>query len=155
VEIVALLGFAIVRTRTRLAPLLFALTLLAAPIAAQAHHRSGPCDIHRRDGETVVSHSRRLIRCAAGRWEVPGGAAKAVCIADAESGLDPEAGGEDGEYLGLFQHSAEAWPGRYETWTRDAWELDENALSGRTNAIVTLRMVHADGWGPWEGVGDC
>jgi hypothetical protein len=86
---------------------------------------------------------------------VPGGAETAICIADVESGLHPEATSETGEYLGLFQHAAEAWPGRYETWTREAWALDESALSGRTNAIVTIRMVNANGWGPWEGVGDC
>ena len=82
---------------------------------------------------------------------MPGGAEKAICIAEVESGLDPEGGLADGEYLGLFQHGAEAWPDRYRAWTRPAWELDESALSGRTNAIVTIRMVNASGWGPWRG----
>jgi hypothetical protein len=58
-----------------------------------------------------------------------------------------------GEFLGLFQHSAEAWPDRYEEWTRPSWQLSENALNGRRNAVVTIRMVNANGWGPWEGVG--
>jgi hypothetical protein len=26
-------------------------------------------------------------------------------------------------------------------------------LNGRTNAVVTMRMVNAEGWGPWAGVG--
>jgi hypothetical protein len=103
----------------------------------------------------VRSFSKRLIRCAAERWEVPGGPEKAICIAEAESHLNPRATSEGGEYLGLFQHSAEAWPDRYEAWTRPAWELDESALSGRTNAIVTIRMVNDGGWGPWEDVGGC
>jgi hypothetical protein len=132
-----------------------ALGLLALPAPAGAHHRPGPCDVHRAEGESLRSHSKRLIRCAAERWEVPGGAETAICIADVESGLNPEATSETGEYLGLFQHAAEAWPGRYETWTREAWALDESALSGRTNAIVTIRMVNADGWGAWGDVGDC
>ena len=128
---------------------------LAIPATATAHHGDGPCDVHRRDGERITRHSKRLIRCATERWEVPGGAARAICIADAESGLDPSAESEDGTYLGLFQHLAEAWPERYETWTRPGWDLDESALSGRTNAIVTIRMVSAGGWGAWAEVGDC
>ena len=124
----------------------------SAPPAAAG---TGPCDLRRAEGESVRSFSRRLIRCATDRWEVPGGAEKAVCIADAESHLNPRATSAGREYLGLFQHSAEAWPDRYETWTRPAWGLDESALSGRTNAIVTIRMVNEGGWGAWEGVGDC
>jgi len=125
----------------------------AAPVAAAP--TTGPCDLRRVDDEGVRSFSRRLIRCATERWEVPGGADKAICIADAESNLNPRATSAGGEFLGLFQHSAEAWPERYDEWTRPAWELDANALSGRTNAIVTIRMVNDAGWGPWEGVGDC
>jgi hypothetical protein len=125
----------------------------ASPVAAAPTTR--PCDLRRFDDEGVRSFSRRLIRCATGRWEVPGGADKAICIADAESNLNPRATSAGGQYLGLFQHSAEAWPERYDEWTRPAWDLDENALSGRTNAIVTIRMVNDAGWGPWEDVGDC
>jgi hypothetical protein len=88
-------------------------------------------------------------------WEVPGGFEKALCISETESGLNPESTSESGDYLGLFQHSAEAWPDRYEEWTRPAWDLDPSALSGRTNAIVTARMVNVSGWGHWEDVGDC
>jgi hypothetical protein len=98
---------------------------------------------------------RRIIRCAVDRWDVNGGVEKALCIAVAESGLNPEAVSAGGKYLGLYQHSAQAWPDRYDEWTRPAWELDEDALSGRANAIVTIRMVHENGWGPWSGVGDC
>jgi hypothetical protein len=138
-----------------LVSVLLALAVLVPPVAAQARGGTGPCDLPRGEDETVRLYSKRLIRCAVERWEVPGGAEKAICIADAESHLNPKARSENGEYLGLFQHSAEAWPDRFETWTRPAWELDESALSGRTNAIVAIRMVSADGWGPWQGVGDC
>jgi hypothetical protein len=144
-----------VRGPIRVLWFLVALALLSAPLPAQAHHRPGPCDVHQADDESVRSYSKRLIKCAAERWEVPGGAEKAICIADAESGLNPAASSAHGEYLGLFQHSAEAWPERYDAWTRDEWKLDESALSGRTNAIVTMRMVNANGWGPWSGVEGC
>lgn len=137
--------------------LLVGLVLVAVltPSLPATAGEAGPCDLERRDEESVRQLSKRLIRCAADRWSVPGGAEKAICIARTESDLDPEAVSAGGDYLGLFQHSAEAWPDRYEQWTRDSWSLDESALSGRTNAIVTVRMVNANGWGPWEGVGDC
>jgi len=145
-----------VRAPNRLLATLLALALLSLPASALARTaRVGPCDLRRGDAESARAFSKRLIRCAAERWEVPGGSDKAICIADAESGLDPEATSADGEYLGLFQHRAEAWPDRYRTWTRPSWDLDSSALSGRTNAVVTMRMVNADGWGPWEGVGGC
>jgi hypothetical protein len=57
--------------------------------------------------------------------------------------------------VGLFQHSADAWPDRYDAWTRKAWQLDPRARNGRTNTIVTIRMVNANGWGPWRGAGGC
>jgi len=155
VEAVALLGSRTVRGPTRMLIPVLMLALLAPTGPALAHHGEGPCDVHQREDESVASHMKRIIRCAVERWDVDGGAPKAICIAIAESDLDPEATTADGAYLGLYQHSAEAWPDRYETWTRRAWELDVDALSGRTNAIVTIRMVSENGWGAWSGVGDC
>lgn len=152
---IALLGFAIVRGSARLLAPVAASAVLALSLPASAHHREGPCDVHRRDDESVQQHSKRVIRCAVERWSVPGGTEKAICIADVESGLDLEATSAGGEYLGLFQHQAKAWPDRYREWTRQSWELDESALSGRTNAIVTARIVNAEGWAAWHGVGDC
>jgi hypothetical protein len=138
---------------TLLAMVLASLALVAVP--ASAHHRAGPCDLHRRDGETLRSHSTRLIRCAVDEWEVPGGVEKALCIAETESHLNPKAVSEDGAYVGLYKHSAEAWPDRFLEWTEPGWELDHRATSGRSNAIVTMRMVNANGWGSWSDVGDC
>lgn len=143
------------RGPTRMLTLVPALAFMLPAAPALAHHREGPCDLHRQEDETVRSHMKRIIRCAAERWEVDGGGARAICIADAESDLRPEAVGADGLYLGLYQHSAEAWPDRFETWTRAAWELDDDALSGRSNAIVAIRMASENGWGPWDGVGGC
>ena len=143
------------RGSARLLAPVAASAVLALSLPASAHHREGPCDVHLRDDETVQQHSKRVIRCAVERWSVPGGAEKAICIADAESGLNPETRSAGGEYLGLFQHLAKGWPDRYREWTRESWELDETALSGRTNAIVTARIVNAEGWGTWRGVGDC
>jgi hypothetical protein len=141
------------RRRAFLAVFLAAL-LVILPTGASSADRPGPCAKHREEDEPTRRYMRRLIRCAANRWEVPGGAETAICIARRESGLDPNAVSEpEGLYVGLFQHDVELWSDRYDTWTRPAWELRPGALNGRTNAIVTIRMVNANGWGPWEGEG--
>jgi hypothetical protein len=123
----------------------------AAPAAA--HHRPGPCDFHRSDGETIQHFSKRRIVCVVDTFgPVRGGTQRAVCIARRESGLDPTATSEPtGEYRGLFQHDRDFWRWRYRTYTRDRWELPNRALNGRTNAIVTIRMV-AD-FGAWKRAG--
>ncbi len=109
----------------------------------------GPCRLMKTPTETIQHFSKRVIRCAAARWTVPGGAAKGLCIARRESGLVPSARSATGRYLGLYQHSAADWPRRYAAWTVPAWHLRTSALSGRTNAVVTFRMVHsAGGWAP-------
>ncbi len=133
---------------------LFATPALASPAGSRSLPRTvGPCALTRNDGETIQGFATRIIQCAADKWPVPGGADKALCIAQRESGLNPAASSATGEYLGLFQHSAAAWPDRYTEWTRPVWGLKQSALNGRTNAIVTMRMVNADGWGPWSGAG--
>jgi hypothetical protein len=128
---------------------------LAIPAGARVPSQRvpGPCALAREDGETIQDFSIRLITCAADRWPVPGGADKAICIAQRESGLVPTASSPTGGYVGLFQHSAAAWPDRYAEWTRPVWQLKENPFNGRTASVVTLRMVNADGWGPWSGAG--
>jgi hypothetical protein len=127
--------------------------LLLGATPALAHHRPGPCDFHRLDGESVRTFAKRLIVCAAERFgPVPGGSGRAICIARRESGLYPSATSEPtGQYRGLYQHDRDLWPARYETYTLRAWELSHRALNGRTNAIVTIRMV-ADA-GTWWRAG--
>jgi hypothetical protein len=112
----------------------------------------GPCDLSPRSGESVPHLMRRRITCAVDRFGPTGGGAhRAICIAKRESGLDPSAESETGMYLGLFQQSAKMWPGRYKAWTRRSWQLSKNAKNGRTNAIVTIRMVRAAGG--WKAAG--
>ena len=122
------------------------------PTSAPARDLPGPCDLHARDGERVAEFSKRTIRCAVRRLgPVPGGAGRAICIAERESGLDPDATSATGEYRGLFQHARRYWDWRYDTFTRDAWELPEWVLHGRTNAVVTVRMVRS--YGTWGDAG--
>ena len=112
----------------------------------------GPCDLTAKSGESVAHFMRRRITCSVDRFgPVGGGATRAICIAKRESGLDPTASSATGEYLGLFQQSSKMWPGRYKTWTRNAWQHSTNAKNGRSNAIVTIRMVHAAGG--WKDAG--
>ena len=136
-----------------------ALSLLAATPASAGLPRTttpplpGPCALVRASGEAIQDFSIRIITCAADKWPVEGGADKAICIARRESGLIPTASSASGMYVGLFQHSAADWPNRYAQWTRPSWQLKENPYNGRTNAIVTLRMANAQGWGAWAGAG--
>ena len=132
--------------------------VLLGATPALAHHRPGPCDLHRLDGESMRAFSKRRIACAVERFgPVPGGKQRAICIARRESGLDPSATSEPtGQYRGLYQHDRDMWPSRYAEYTRPKWELSPRALNGRTNAIVTIRMVvkagtwRAAGWPPKE-----
>jgi hypothetical protein len=127
-------------------------TLLVGPATSHAEILPGPCSLQRWDGETVQHLSARRVRCAVSVYgPVPGGADTAVCIAARESGLRPHATSPTGLYVGLFQHSTIAWPGRYDTWIDPVWNLSSSAFSGRTNAIVTIRMVHT--LGRWKTAG--
>lgn len=146
-------------TRTgSVAAVLLLLAGVLGPTQAAAHHLPGPCDFHRLDGESDQAFSRRRITCAVERFgPVPGGVARAICIARRESGLDPSVTSEPtGEYRGLYQHDRDFWGWRYDTYTISSWELSPRALNGRTNAIVTIRMVvdfgtwKAAGWPPKE-----
>ena len=122
-------------------------------VPAAAHHRTGPCDIHRTADMTIKEHSKALIRCAVARWPVKGGADKAICVARRESALNPKAIGGDGAYLGLFQHMKAAWHERLVAWTKPAWQLKDDGLNGRSNTIVTIRIASAEGWAAWKGAG--
>jgi hypothetical protein len=134
-------------------PLLIASPAAASPLYSAGTRAAGPCALVREAGEAIQSFSIRLITCAADKWPVEGGAEKAICIAQRESGLIPTASSQTGMYVGLFQHSAADWPRRYAEWTRPSWQLKENPYNGRTAAIVTLRMANAEGWAAWAGAG--
>ena len=119
-------------------------TILATP--ADAVVRRDPvkdwvCDIDWRDGDRNV---RRLIRCAAERWRVPGGPRKAIAVARCESGFDPRAYGNGN--AGVFQHRLIYWPWRARTWGFPG----AGAYNGRANVIVSVRMAARFGWGAWS-----
>jgi hypothetical protein len=142
-----------VRTRILSAALVLALAtaiFIAPPVSA--NRGVGPCDAERSADETIQHFMKRKIRCAVDRFgPVPGDAGRAICIAKRESGLIPTTESPTSMYLGLFQQSAKMWPDRYAKWTDPVWQLSEKATNGRTNAIVTIRMVHAAG--TWKAAG--
>jgi hypothetical protein len=142
-----------VRTRILSAALVLALAtaiFVAPPVSA--NRGVGPCDAERSADETIQHFMKRKIRCAVDRFgPVPGDAGRAICIAKRESGLIPTTESPTGMYLGLFQQSAKMWPDRYKQWTDPVWQLSDKATNGRTNAIVTIRMVHAAG--SWKAAG--
>ncbi len=89
---------------------------------------------------------KRLVTCAANHWSVPGGPAKARAIAFRESRFDPQAYNSSGA-MGIYQHMRTYWPNRAYSYGFKGW----SAFNARANIIVTMRMVHRGGWGPWGG----
>ncbi len=100
------------------------------------------CDYDWRRGSWQI---KQLIRCAARRWPVPGGAVTALHVADRESHYDPQAFNPSG-CAGIYQHMLAYWPGRASNFGFHGW----SAYNARANIIVTMRMVHQSGWGPWS-----
>ena len=77
------------------------------------------CDTGSREGGRDRAAERAFpsaVPCAVERFgPVPGGSARAICIARRERGLDPSAtSSPTGRYRGLFQHDRDLWPARYD-----------------------------------------
>lgn len=144
----------LVATAATLLVLSGALAPAMDPAHAQVTRQTpGPCALVRGRNEGVRPYMKRLIRCAAKKWQVQGGAEKAICIARRESGLNPKALSPTGLYRGLFQHHKAYWPERYDDYTRRAWQLSRKALNGRSAVIVSIRMAHFGSWAAWKGEG--
>jgi soluble lytic murein transglycosylase-like protein len=122
------------------------LTIIPATLAS-AHGKSAvPRKICNFDWQRSSFQVKRLIKCAARHWDVPGGAQKALAIAYRESRYDPNAYNSSGAE-GIYQHMRQYWPGRARIYGFPRY----SAFNGRANIIVTMRMVRRGGWGPWGG----
>jgi len=110
-------------------------------VGRQAKVSAKVCDYDWRKG---AFHVKQLIRCAAEHWNVPGGAALALYIADRESHYYPNAYNPSG-CAGIYQHMLRYWPERATSFGFRGW----SAYNARANIIVTMRMAHDGGWGPW------
>jgi hypothetical protein len=141
--------------RSFAAAMMLALLLTAAPLISAAGasttttttERSATvarrvCDY---DWKRSTYQLKRLIRCAARRWDVSGGPDKAVSVARCESRFDPDAYNPGG-YAGVYQQATRYWPSRASTYGF----RDYSVYNGRANIMVSVRMAHRGGWGPWS-----
>jgi hypothetical protein len=115
---------------------------LATPAEATTTVRRSVCSY---EWKRSTYQLKRLIRCAARRWPVSGGPHKALSVARCESRFDPRAYNSGG-YAGVFQQSTRYWPSR----ATDYGFRDSSVYNGRANIIVSVRMAHRGGWGPWS-----
>lgn len=98
------------------------------------------------------------IRAAADRFNVS--RSIMLCIARRESGdgLDETAYNSGSGASGLYQHLRRYWAGRVDFYNARVgkWlKVQPNAspFSARANALVSARMMHTGGFGPWAGEG--
>ena len=133
-------------------------SVLLTTTQARAHHESWPCDFHWWKG---VWHVRQLIKCQAKKWNVPGGAKKALRVARCESGLNPRA--RYREYAGLYQIGEWEWrhwaPGvlRNRSWEWiEPWMRElRGRFHGRANVVHAFSHIRwlekqgHHGWDPW------
>jgi hypothetical protein len=136
------------------AALLLTAVLLTVPVATSVAADRGtsysgvPRKICPIDWQKGTWHVKKLIRCAAHRWHVPGGAEKALSIANRESHFRPRAYNSYSGASGIYQHLRTYWPGRAFTYGFKGW----SPFNARANIIVSMRMVHRLGsWRPWGG----
>lgn len=102
-------------------------------------------------GTWTAREERRTLECVVGRFgPIAGGIDEARAVGSCESGWNRLAS-NGGAYLGLFQHAASAWPGRVAWAMPDGWRVGpwSSWRNSRAQIVVTVRMVHAGGWGPW------
>lgn len=141
--------------------LIAGLLLIAMPATFATAQGQGPCSEDRFDtkprmGAATVAHKNsNLIECAAHRWSVSGGASKAKSVARCESGLWTWAHTSGTSYYGLFQHGISYWDSRVHHFIKHRWFphkrlRDIGPYNGRANAIISIRMAHGGGWGPWS-----
>jgi len=100
----------------------------------------------------TAREERRTLACVVDRFgPVDGGIPKVEQVGSCESGWNRLAS-NGGDYLGLFQHAAAYWPSRVEWAMPDGWRVGPWArwTNSRAQIVVTVRMVHASGWGAWS-----
>ena len=91
-----------------------------------------------------------VIRCGVRLWPVYGGYAKAVSVAECESGLGPRATNPNGHY-GIYQFARSTFASVHSRW-RALWErmgVPAAIYNPRSNILHAVRKASADGWGAW------
>jgi len=125
----------------------------AAPGDATQQLRERTCRYQWVDrGTWTAREEQRTLACVVEHFgPIDGGIDKARQVGSCESGWYRLAS-NGGDYLGLFQHAATYWPSRVawampEGWRVGPWSSWRNS---RAQIVVTVRMVHASGWGAWS-----
>ncbi len=126
-----------------------AAVLFAGSVTTHSGWRHQQCRYANLDGKPAFSYLevKRTIWCAVDHWAVPGGASKAVAVAECESGLYPLA--SNGSYAGVFQQALAYWPIRFLNLRPRGWKLSSSVWNARSNVVISIRMAHEGGWGPW------
>ena len=103
-------------------------------------------------GTWTDREEQRTLACVVQHFgPIDGGVDKARQVGSCESGWYRLAN-NGGSYLGLFQHAASAWSSRV-AWAMPAgWRVGpwSSWRNSRAQIVVTVRMVHASGWGAWS-----
>jgi hypothetical protein len=116
---------------------------LRAVVAVTATPTGGGTRVCPIDWRQSTWHVKKLIRCAAERFDVS--QRKALYIAWRESRYQPDAYNRAGRAAGIYQHLLRYWPDRASTYGFAEW----SPFNARANIFVTMRMVRDLGWGPW------
>jgi len=94
-----------------------------------------------------VKDVKQAIRCAAGKWEVDGGARKAIAVARCESSFHPRA--RNACCSGVFQQHRAYWRGRFRAYNpHRGFKLRPSVYNARTNIVISIRMARRVGWSP-------
>lgn len=124
------------------------LLILAAPMTASANEwRDRQCRYNKGAETWTTFEVRRTIRCAAAKWDPPGGVPKAMSVAECESHYYAYA--VNGSYRGVYQHSIQYWPDRVRN-APDWLDLATSVFNARSNVIVSI-LAAQGGWGAWAG----
>lgn len=112
-------------------------------------------------GPKVERKMTALIRCVINKFgPVPGGIATALRIAHCESGDHLWPWSEYHGSAGVFQQNTRYWVDRVDTFLKRQWftkrewralhVVPSGAYNPRANVIVSIKMAHGGGWGPWS-----
>lgn len=95
-----------------------------------------------------------LISCAVDHYSVPGGAVRALYVANRESGYECRARNPFSTASGVLQITASTWNSWWSTLAprlNPEWRLRKHVLGCRPNVMIGILAAHRWGWGPWGG----
>ena len=134
---------------------LLALLMVVVPATqAQAFNRGKDCRYASLQGNSSmnIKEVKLTIACAVRHMPVSGGVAKALYIANRESGFYTHAyntSGASGVYQ-IVRGTWHSWTQQFANW-RNQEHINTDVFSGRSNVLVAIRAAHMWGWRSWGG----